>query len=115
MYSICNHCGESFEGRPNRAYCSQRCKAAINNRRYTERDKEARAVELKVRANRNILSKLHQVFGNEVLPKATIEKSRLESGYKSGTSRDGTHLFFLDFVIKWLPSNDCQILKITEL
>lgn len=117
MTLICQNqaCGESFEGRPNRAYCSPSCKAAINNRRYIESDKYARELELMVRANRKILSKLYQVFGSETLDKSTIEKSRLNTGYRTSTSADGTHYFFLDFIIKWLSDEHCQILKMSDL
>ena len=113
MIIHCYYCGDPFEGRPNRAYCSQSCKSAINNRRYAERDNEARKVELKVRANRNILSQLYKLFGDKLLPSMVIEQSGLNTQFNSGTSADATVLAFLDFAVQKLSNHNYQIFKTT--
>lgn len=109
--NYCHNCGNLFEGRPNRAYCSPSCKSATNNRRYAKRDFNARKVELKVRANRNILSKLHQIFGDKPLPPMIIEESNLDTLYNSGASADATRFCFLDFAVQKLSNHNYQILK----
>ncbi len=63
----CDNCGETFEGRPNRRFCSVRCRRAIElKRRYwdqamryasfweleAQRSTGARAAEYRVRAER---------------------------------------------------------------
>jgi endogenous inhibitor of DNA gyrase (YacG/DUF329 family) len=115
MQLNCTHCGKPFEGRPNRAYCSQRCKAAINNRRYVERDKQVRDSELKIRINRNILFKLHQLLGDVPIPLSALSKSAFEFGIFSGISRKGDYLFLHDLTLKQLPNENFQILKTAEL
>ena len=111
MIKFCKNCGDPFEGRPNRAYCSQSCKSALNNRQYAERDHEARKVERKVRTKRNILSSLHRMFGDKPLPRTILELSDLDTRFCSGTSSNGSRFCFLDFAIDALPNHDYQILK----
>jgi hypothetical protein len=111
MANYCHNCGNLFEGRPNRAYCSQSCKSATNNRRYAERDFNARKVELKVRANRNTLFKLHQIFGDKPLPPMIIDESNLDTRFNSGASADAMMFCFLDFAVKKLSNQNYQILK----
>ena len=113
MANYCHNCGDPFEGRPNRAYCSQSCKSATNNRRYAERDFNARKVELKVRANRNILSKLYQIFGENPLPTMVIDESNLDTQFNSGASEDASMFCFLDFAVRKLSNQNYQILKTT--
>ena len=111
MAHICQNCGDHFQGRSNQLYCSPRCKSATNNHRYKERDVEARKVELKVRANRNILSKLYQVFEEKELPLVIVNQSSFDSRYKTSLSKDGRHSFFLDFALSNLPNGNFQITK----
>ena len=111
MTNFCQNCGDPFEGRPNRAYCSQSCKSAVNNRRYAERDQEARKVELKIRANRNILSQLHRIFGDKPLPRTVLEQSNLETRFNRGVAADGTRFCFLDFAVQGVTNHNYQILK----
>ena len=107
----CNHCGRPFEGRPNRAYCSQGCKSAANNRSYAERNKEARQTEQKVRANRRILNDLFRLFQSEPFPSVVISKSKLDTQYNSGVSADGSAFIFLDIALKELPNQNHKIIK----
>lgn len=117
MTLICQNqnCGEPFQGRPNRAYCSASCKAATNNRRYILRDKEIRDSELEIRANRNILSKLYQLLGDVPLPLSALSKSDFKFGVLSSIAAKGDHLFCHDFTLKLLPNQYFQILKTAEL
>ena len=112
MKKFCNVCDDPFKGRPNRAYCTQRCKSAANNVRYAERTQTARSMVSKIKANRSILSKLHQVFGDKPMPIVLIKESSLDLQSNTGKSADKTRLCFLDFVLQELPNNYCQILKI---
>lgn len=112
MTKFCQNCGDPFRGRSNQLYCSSRCKAATNNHRYKERDEEARKVELKVRANRNILSKLYQVFDDKELLPMVIKHSNLDTRYKSGVSKEGRHSIFLDFALTNLSNGNFQITKL---
>lgn len=111
MTKKCQNCDQHFKGRPNQLYCSPCCKSAINNHRYRERDVNARNVELKVRANRNILSKLYEVFENKELPTAIVNQSNLDARYKTGVSKEGQSSFFLDFVLSKLSNGNFQITK----
>jgi hypothetical protein len=113
MTLICQNqnCGEPFEGRPNREYCSPSCKSAVNNRSYNERNTDVRQAIAKIRANRKILLELHKVFQNEPFPTIVIEKSKLETNFNSGTSADGTAFIFLDIALKHLPNQSCKIIQ----
>lgn len=111
MTIICHYCGDPFEGRPNRVYCSTSCKSAINNQRYAERDYEAKKIERAIRANRSIVFKLYQLFGEQTLPLSIIEKTAIKTHFNSGAAMDGSLFCFLDFGLKMLPNNYYQILK----
>ena len=110
---MCQNCGDSFVGRPNRAYCSQNCKSAVNNRSYANRDYEARQVERQVRANRGILSQLYKIFGDKLLPSMVIEQSGLKTQFNSGTSGDAAVFVFLDFAIQKFSNTNYKIFKTT--
>lgn len=111
MQRICSHCGDPFEGRPNRAYCSTSCKSAVNNQRYAARDGEARKVERVIRANRTILSKLYQLFGHQLLPEGLLAQSALNTSFNSGVAADGSRYCFLDYALLRCPNQFFQILK----
>ena len=79
----CENCGDPFEGRSNRVYCSQTCKSAINNSRIVERDKNVRFIDQKIRTNRRILMQLYNLYGDTQLPPFVIDMTPIN---KNGTT-----------------------------
>jgi hypothetical protein len=108
----CPHCGNSFYGRSNRAYCSQSCKSAINNFRVAKRDENANAIAQKVKINRRILMNLYGIYGEIELPSVVVEKTQLDGRWHSFISVDGKKQIFLDFVLNRLPNNNYSISKL---
>ena len=113
MITHCAYCGDQFDGRPNRVYCSSSCKSAINNQRYAARDLEARKIERSIRANRNILSKLYGLFGDTPLPPSIIRKTKLDTRFYIGVSISASLFSFLDFSLQLDASKNYQIIKIS--
>ena len=111
MTIICHYCGDPFEGRPNRVYCSTSCKSAINNQRYAARDLEARKIERYVRANRNVLSKLYGLFGDTPLPLSLILRAKLDTRFYSGSTKEASRFNFLDFSLQMDVNKNYQIIK----
>jgi hypothetical protein len=108
----CPHCGNSFIGRSNRAYCSQSCKSAINNFRIGKRDENANAVAQKVKFNRRILMTLYAMYGSIELPSIVVDKTKLDARWHSFISTDGKKQIFLDCVLDQLPNNNYRISKL---
>ena len=108
---ICPHCGTSFEGRANRAYCSTSCKSAINNFRIAERDKTANDVAKIVKNNRRILMQLHNIYGEVELPAIVVSTTKLDKKWHSMISTDGKQIVFLDCVLKHLSNGNYIIYK----
>jgi hypothetical protein len=109
---FCQNCGDKLEGRSNQIYCSTRCKSKINNFRVSERDKNARGIELQVKANRRILMALHRLYGERELPDFVISASAIKMSYNNGTTADKLTMRFLDFKLNKLPNTNFIIQKI---
>ena len=73
---ICPVCGDTFQGRSDKKYCSDQCRATANNRNRQQSEREILETNKKLRKNRTILKTLCPVG------KATVRKSVLDSmGY----------------------------------
>ena len=109
----CENCGDPFEGRSNRVYCSQTCKSAVNNSRIVERDKNVRFIDQKIRTNRRILMQLHNLYGDTQLPPFVIDMTLINKKWHNGISPDGQQTYFLDYALKRLSNDYFQIIKRT--
>lgn len=108
---ICPHCGDPFEGRANRTYCSTSCKSAINNARVAERDVTANYVAKIVKNNRRILMQLYDIYGERELPSIIISATKLNKKWYNTMSTDGKQLVFLDCILKELSNGNFIIYK----
>lgn len=110
----CQWCGQRFEGRANKTYCSQNCKSAMNNGRVAERDRESLSIIQKLNENRRILRALHGVFGETELPESVIQKSGLNFQVNNGRgTREVNSVQILDYIVRKLENTNYKILKTT--
>ena len=93
MFIECANCGEPFEGRSNRQYCSTACKSAVNNHRQLDKKAEQIKTNKILNRNRRIMIQLHDIFGSEAIQKKFIIKLGLEAKYNTG-SHDGKFYFY---------------------
>ena len=114
MYThICRNCENSFEGRKNKVYCSQKCKTTFNNNKLEERNRYFDLTISEVKRNREILRKIHEVFGSALLPKFILAHTRLNFGCTTGLSKNG-QTFFGDFEIRAYQNSSIRIIKHTH-
>jgi hypothetical protein len=109
---FCKNCGGKLEGRSNQIYCSARCKSSINNRRVSERDKNARSIERQIKANRQILMALNRLYGERELPEFVISASAIKANFNNGMSADRLTIRFLDFKLTKLGNSNFIIQKV---
>jgi hypothetical protein len=109
---FCKNCGGKLEGRSNQIYCSARCKSSINNRRVSERDKNARSIERQVKANRQILMALYRLYGERELPEFVISASAIKANYNNGMSADKLTMRYLDFILRRHTNSNFTIQKV---
>jgi predicted nucleic acid-binding Zn ribbon protein len=93
MKKVCATCGQAFEGRANKEYCSTACKSAVNNKRQAKKNSKVLEVEKILRRNRNILVKLYEVYREEPFTETQLKRLGLLPSFF--TNQIDSTIFFL--------------------
>jgi hypothetical protein len=107
----CPVCKRSFEGRKNKLYCSKECKIEYNNSKQTKNLESHRKYLHGLNQNRNMLQKIHDVFGDCIIPISLVNQSKLDMNFMS-LARNGNEYHISDFSIIYYNNQYYQIKKI---
>jgi hypothetical protein len=110
MKKVCATCGQTFEGRANKEYCSTACKSAVNNKRQAKKNSKVLEREKIIRRNKNILEKLYLIFKNKPfdLTYALNAGLNLDFYSRKGTNGSAFHEYCL------IQTNELYYIKIIE-
>jgi hypothetical protein len=106
---ICERCGNTFEGRANKVYCSIACKSAVNNGRQLVKTQELVDTNKILRRNRRILSDFYKVFQSKPFDAALLDNTDFDSTYSTGIGKEG--LFFYEYSLITKNKNSYYITK----
>ena len=94
----CKSCHAPFIGRRDKKFCSAKCRSAFNNEQYRNENRDVLELEKLKKLTRNQVRDVYRIFGETPIPAFLIQKSKINIGYSSGTTRDGS-LMFMDFLL----------------
>ena len=95
MKRKCNYCSSEFEGRSDKRFCSNQCRASFNNSNKTESEKIILQINAVLRKNRTILKSLNPV-GMSVVRKEYLEERGFNFKYFTSiyTTKEGNQYWF---------------------
>ncbi|MBR0533529.1 MAG: hypothetical protein IJK19_02410 [Bacteroidales bacterium] len=87
MEKKCLECGNAFNGRSDKKFCSDMCRNAYHNRIYRQEKSLITQVNSKLAANRRILENLYSA-GVRKVPKNLLEEEKFDFGHYTSLSRN---------------------------
>lgn len=95
MKRICKQCESSFEGRSDKKFCSDQCRATFNNQNKKESEKLIIKVNAVLRKNRTILKSLNPT-GMSVVRKEYLSERGFKFQYFTNVykTKEGSEYFF---------------------
>lgn len=107
----CKQCNIIFEGRQNKDFCSIQCKSSFNNEQAKHRNQNLKMSFNRVKANRNILMGLYQLFGGDAIGIELLERAGFKPAYTSVQSNQNV-LVYDDWGLQQVTKNQFQIIKL---
>lgn len=111
MKKQCKQCNIIFDGRKNKDFCSITCKSAFNNEQARQRNRNLKVSFDRIKANRNILMGLHQLFGADAIGIELLERAGFQPAFTSVQSNQNV-LIYDDWGLKQITMNQFQIIKL---
>lgn len=110
MKKQCKQCNIVFDGRLNKDFCSVSCKSTFNNELTRQRNNNLKKSFDRIKANRNILIGLYQLFGNDAVSIELLERAGFKPAFTSVQSNQNV-LIYDDWGLKQVAINQFQIIK----
>ena len=111
MKKQCKQCHIIFEGRQNKEFCSISCKSFHNNELAKYRNRNLKLSFDRIKANKNVLVGLHQLFGNDAVSIELLERAGFQPAFTSVQSNQNV-LIYDDWGLKQISKNQFQIIKL---
>lgn len=114
MNRTCNQCEQSFSGRLNQKFCSQKCKNAHHNQKNREKESVVIQTNKILHKNWNILQKMYQVYKSKPIEIDLLKADGFQPKFHTHTHNSPVgekYNMVYDFGFKNYFDNQIQVVK----
>jgi len=102
MNKKCIYCEEKLQGRSDRKFCSDQCRALYHNKNKKEKEKAVIHINQVLKKNRNILKKLNPV-GKTTIPKHFLDLQGFDFRFYTHIYKTKNSTYFFCYEYGYMP------------